>query len=791
MNTLDFLQKWRPGGPWLLTAISVDQKRIDTATFTRPEDVQAWLEKHAERNHYFAVNPARKALDKKATRKDVASLDWLHVDIDARVGEPLDEEFERIRGRLENPLGGIPRPTCVIFSGGGYQAFWRLEEPIAIDGQLDAAEDAKLWNLQLEMAFGADACHNVDRIMRLPGTVNRPNAKKRERGRAEALATVEWFDDVAYPIDAFTKATPLTQVGNESGFTGGTAVSPVQVSGNIRRLTKVEEVDEFSTERVPDWCKMLIVQGDWPDYDDRYGTQSRSERLYAVCCELVRCGVDDATIYAVVTDPDWRISESVLDKGSGVERYALRQIARAREFAVDPLLAELNSRYAVIQNIGGKCRVVQEVETHGRMALTHITFGDFRNALCNRKKEYTFEDDNGKTQTKTVMLGDWWLHHPMRRQYERIIFEPGKDEPGCYNLWHGYAVDAIPGDCDLFLDHLRDNICSGDEDHYAYLIRWLARTVQRPDEPGHTAVVLRGRQGTGKSFFVEQFGALFGRHYLAVSNSKHLIGHFNAHLQDCIVLFGDEAFYAGDKKHSSVLKTLITESHITIERKGVDATPSKNCVHLLMASNEDWVVPAGFDDRRFFVLDVSAERACDTAYFVAIKKQMDAGGREALLHYLLNLNIAGFEVRNVPKTEALQTQKTMSLDPEREWWFSILRNGRLSEQHEDWTGEVLAKELQVSFYKAMRNNRSMKANESMLGNLLLQMCGGHAGLRKVRKSESAKIVDEAGHQITIARPMVYQVPSLEECRAIWNETCFEYRWEEIEQEPIDDGGGAF
>jgi hypothetical protein len=71
-----------------------------------------------------------------------------------------------------------------------------------------------------------------------------------------------------------------------------------------------------------------------------------------------------------------------------------------------------------------------------------------------------------------------------------------------------------------------------------------------------------------------------------------------------VLLFGDEAFYAGDKKHESILKMLITEEMITIEAKGVDAEVSGNCIHLMMASNESWVVPAGMDDRRFFVLDV-------------------------------------------------------------------------------------------------------------------------------------------------------------------------------------------
>jgi hypothetical protein len=60
-----------------------------------------------------------------------------------------------------------------------------------------------------------------------------------------------------------------------------------------------------------------------------------------------------------------------------------------------------------------------------------------------------------------------------------------------------------------------------------------------------------------------------------------------------VLLFGDEAFYAGDKKHESILKMLITEEMITIEAKGVDAEVSGNCIHLMMASNDrGWCPPA-------------------------------------------------------------------------------------------------------------------------------------------------------------------------------------------------------
>jgi hypothetical protein len=55
------------------------------------------------------------------------------------------------------------------------------------------------------------------------------------------------------------------------------------------------------------------------------------------------------------------------------------------------------------------------------------------------------------------------------------------------------------------------------------------------------------------------YGGLFGRHALTISNQKHLVGNFNAHLMDKAVLFVDEAYWAGDKSGEGVLKNTITQ----------------------------------------------------------------------------------------------------------------------------------------------------------------------------------------------------------------------------------------
>ena len=129
------------------------------------------------------------------------------------------------------------------------------------------------------------------------------------------------------------------------------------------------------------------------------------------------------------------------------------------------------------------------------------------------------------------------------------------------------------------------------------------------------------RTGAGKGMFVRAFGSIFGQHFTHISQSKHLTGNFNAHLEDCVVLFVDEGFWAGDKQGEAVLKHMITEPTLTIEPKGQNVEQVHNRLHMLMASNSEWVVPAGGMNGGS-VLVVADSVKQDEDYFGALVKEL-------------------------------------------------------------------------------------------------------------------------------------------------------------------------
>lgn len=775
--SLDFLNQFRPGGPWTLTAIPVDGGKLNTVTFTseQTDKLEEWLTKNGEgHNIYFSVNPCLEAVSKKASREDIRAVEYLHVDVDPRAGEDLETEQARI---LEKLKAFKPKATCIIFSGGGYQAFWRLEEAFAVDGDIAKAEEAKRYNMQLEMILGGDNCHNVDRIMRLPGTMNRPNAKKRKKGRKEVMAETVYLDTkISYPLSKFTAAQKVQE--SASGFSGGRSdLTPKVDTGNVRRIADLSELGEG----VKDWVKVLIAQGRDPDEPHRFA--SRSEALFCVCCELIRSGIDDETIYSIITDKDFGIAESVVQLGSRAEAYALRQIERAKENAVDPALRELNEKHAVISSIGGKCRVIAEEHDHAfnRPKIELQTFQDFSNRYMHRRVKIG-QDKNGADQF--MPLGKWWLQHKSRRQFDAMVFVPAREIEGAFNMWRGFTCEAVPGNCKKFLRHLKDNVCCGVPEYYKYLMAWLAAAVQQPDKPAGTAVVMRGKQGTGKSFFAKAVGKLFGQHFLHISNSKHLVGSFNAHLRDCVLLFADEAFYAGDKKSEGILKALITEEHIVIEKKGIDSEAQRNYIHLIMASNSDWVVPVAMDDRRFFVLDMAEEHRRDSDYFGEIAKELDNGGYEALLHYLMTLDISEVDLRNVPTTEALIEQKQLNMNPEQAWWYDKLHEGRVLYRHEEWETILVKEELLLDlerFVKRYAGNYMNRISQTRLTRFLSRyMPPGlpQTTTRRVSPDPTASPVTGLAFN---TNPKCYKIPTLDECRKAWDAVAgSETKWQDVE-----------
>lgn len=431
----------------------------------------------------------------------------------------------------------------------------------------------------------------------------------------------------------------------------------------------------------------------------------------------------------------------------------------------------INQEHAVVL-IGGKTLVLHEKrDERGRFIVDFAKDYDFRLLYCN--EEYQVD---GAPEA----VGPLWLRSKHRRQYRGVTFAPltpaggGAPPAAYYNLWRGYSCEPVenPKRIARFLDHMLKNVAQGNGDLFDWIMGWFAHIIQRPTERLGTALVMRGKMGTGKSKPFEVIGSLISQHYLMVDNPDHVTGKHNAHMRALLLLQADEAFWAGDKKAEGRLKSLITSSQQMIEPKGVDATAVANYVRLGATSNASFVVPAGFEERRFCVVDVGTGRMQDAGYFKAIDDDMDNGGREGLLHYLINLDLSKLNLRQIPETRALLDQKILSMRTEDAFWFEVLKRGSLLPAENEWKGEVDRDALFNAYVNfAEKLGQKHRSFSTALGMRLHELVPALRSARPERRVPVAPDPMDGNEAVTtyrVDRPRLYLFPGLEDCRR-----CFE------------------
>jgi hypothetical protein len=361
---------------------------------------------------------------------------------------------------------------------------------------------------------------------------------------------------------------------------------------------------------------------------------------------------------------------------------------------------------------------------------------------------------------------------------------PNGEPEGCFNLWTGLAVKPVKGSYARIEKHLREIICAGDTASYIWLQNWIARIFQRPGEPGQVAVVLRGGQGVGKSIVARWIKTICGPvHSLSVTNPKHLIGNFNAHLREVIFLNPEEAFYAGSREAESILKTLITEPTMVVESKGRNSIPAPNYLHILMTSNESWVAPVAADDRRWAIFDVLDTFARKPDYFRLLMEEAANGGLAAWLYDLMELDLRSFDVFDHPKTGALGQEKLRSLRGVDQWVYDVLSEGVLRGRKAegftyDVTGESSNRLDPLNFGEYAPADWEVGKVKVDKGDLYRTYCAGATARKEYRaealpqwRARLSKLLGNAvgDHRPKNNGPRLLQFAPLAECRKAFEE----------------------
>lgn len=407
-----------------------------------------------------------------------------------------------------------------------------------------------------------------------------------------------------------------------------------------------------------------------------------------------------------------------------------------------------NKRYATVES-EGQFLVIRLED------FTTYKPEEFKKALADKRRFVAGE-------RQPIKLANEWLQDPKRLNYPYgFEFDPSIPpvknhhlikNRRTFNLWRGFATQPKEGNVQPYLDFVREVVCAGDNNVYRWLMSWQANLLQDPANKPGTAIVLRGEQGIGKSFFVSCIGNILGKNsFMEVNDPEHVVGRFGGHIKGKLLICADEGSFTSSKA-AGKLKNMITAEVIALEEKYQRTITVVNHMRLMITGNDLQVITASRDERRYCVLDVSPTHKGDRAYWKKMHEWRDNGGLEALHHYLLHYPLEDVDLRTVPKTKALTDQKIASMDDVERWLLAVLFRGYIR-QGPPWATPVPVSIIRASFAE-FHGLKEMSELDSRIGRKLNEV------FPPFKKSRN-----RAGDR----QEYRYAFPSLDECRRMFEE----------------------
>lgn len=423
---------------------------------------------------------------------------------------------------------------------------------------------------------------------------------------------------------------------------------------------------------------------------------TRNDTAFKLTCEFKDAGLDEDETWEWMVQWNELIDEPIEEEElettvNSAYKSGQNQIgSKAPEVIFAPVeknsrkekhpFEKLNDQFAFTMAGGGHHILWETTDEKGQFKLEHLNEASFHKMLAAE----VIQLGNGKTE----QLSKLWIKDRTCRRYDGLVFAPGREVNNrFYNMWRGFAYQPLSANetidpewqkgLEQFLEHALVNVCNGDENLFQYLIGYFAHMIQRPFEKPLVSLVFKGKKGVGKNALIERVAELIAPHYIIAEDDRYLTSNFNGHLESCLMLILDEAAWPGDKSAEGKLKGLITGRHHNIEHKGKEPFKVDNLTRVVVIGNEDWLVPATQDERRYAVFNVGNGRMQDREFFKSMRYRMELGGYRLLLTYLLQFDLKDVDVNGAPMTIGLVDQKHASLEPLEQWWLDCLTEGRL------------------------------------------------------------------------------------------------------------------
>ncbi len=561
----------------------------------------------------------------------------------------------------------LPIPLTV-FSGGGLHCYWSMTEDVAKDDWLTVARMLKKLTSSGPVPLLADPARTSDvaSILRPVGTTNR----KPERNGAQ-VELIGRMEPMAF--DTFRTAVELAhhQIarGHQQPIPAYIANRTAQVtlgsqSPTLITLDELKKPLSFLDADMPrgEWWPILAAIADAHGEGGRALAREWSSGALGTA--------PAARFHPVKFEQDYT---GALNRIGGTgQRTSIGTIihkARAAGWAGSASAVgsewfeQMNDDFAFIDS---------EALIYRLPYRKFIKPTDLRILYANKK--VPVGSGNG---SRWVDQGTLWLTHPARRMHSKLVMRPGEPQvttDNNLNTWTGFAVSPLPGTVTPFVDLLRRLV--PESQARLYILLWLAHLVQHPGVKMYTALVMWShKQGVGKNLLFECVTSIIGRQHATVISQAQIASEFNGWASDKILAIGDEVSSEDRRQHADKLKGFITGNTIQLNEKYQPAREVENLLNFIFLSNSPSALFVGDHDRRYHIVEVTADRvpAAEAAAFV---KWRDNGGLAHLLYQLQKAPLDGFNPRaSAPVTDAKRQMIEDNRSDLEAWAESIMQAG--------------------------------------------------------------------------------------------------------------------
>ena len=313
--------------------------------------------------------------------------------------------------------------------------------------------------------------------------------------------------------------------------------------------------------------------------------------------------------------------------------------------AFDVKILRLNASVAWIEAEGG----IYDLEQKQFIQKANFTSGSHHSS-----QKHTVPTARG---VKQISVAQEWLTHPLAQRFSQVLFRPGEGrtvpcEGGrALNIWDGFQHPE-PGDVTPFLKltaHLFSTLPANQRD---LPLRLLAYKARNPQKKIPLSIVMVGPEGAGKSLWGECVTDAFEAYGKSMS-AEQMVGKFNGWAEKCLVAVVDEAAANTIAENKEKVRAMISQMRIMMEEKFRPQREINCYTFFIFNSNRRAVSSYSYADRRMIVADIPPKREAD--FYADVGKWRAAGGPHKLMHYLLTVDLKGWE----PPSEAPASAEKM------------------------------------------------------------------------------------------------------------------------------------